>query len=132
MKWISKRLVWGVLVGAVAVAGCGSNAETEAAAAQGGLNEEPPEVAHVGFLREALGAVSLRADQRPLVEQLANDAQARHQTIKQARQALRSALADQVQAGTVDRAALKPPIDALLAAIEQSRAADRAALLKLH
>jgi len=133
MNSFSKRLGWTLLLGAVALAGCGSNAETEAAvAAQGGFSQEPPEVAHVGFMREALNKVALRPEQRPRVEQLASEASARHQSIKQARQTLRNALADQVQAGKVDRAVLKPQIDALLAAIEQSRAADRAALLRLH
>jgi Spy/CpxP family protein refolding chaperone len=133
MSSFSKRLAWGLLVGAVALAGCGSNAETEAAVnAQGGFSQEPAEVAHAGLMREALSKVALRPDQRPLVDQLAAEASVRHQSIKQARQALRYALADQVQAGKVDRAALKPQIDALLAAIEQSRAADRAALLRLH
>jgi Spy/CpxP family protein refolding chaperone len=131
MRAFSKRVVWGSLVAALAVAACGSSAESEAAA-QAGLSEDPPEVAHAGFIREALAKVSLRADQKPLVEQLGREAEARHEPIRKARMDLQGAIADEVAAGKIDRAALKPQIDALLGAIDQSRAADRVALGRLH
>jgi Spy/CpxP family protein refolding chaperone len=121
-------------MGAVALSACGGasvDAET-AAAAQAGGGEDPPEVAHMRFIREALSKLTLRADQKAIVEQLGREADARHEPIRNARSALQGALADQVAAGKIDRAALKPQVDALLQAIEQSRAADRVALGRLH
>jgi len=118
----------------VALSACGGasvDAET-AAAAQAGGSEDPPEVAHMRFIREALSKVTLRADQKAIVEQLGREADARHEPIRNARAALQAALADQVAAGKIDRAALKPQVDALLQAIDQSRAADRVALGRLH
>jgi Spy/CpxP family protein refolding chaperone len=122
------------LVGALALSACGgSSAEAEtAAAAQAGANMDPPEVAHMGFIREALAKVTLRADQKALVEQLGREADARHEPIAKARADLKAALADQVAAGKIDRAALKPQVDAVLQAIDASRAADRVALGRLH
>jgi Spy/CpxP family protein refolding chaperone len=131
MRSFSRRVVWGSLVAALAVSACGSSAESDAMA-QAGVSEDPPEVAETGFIREALGKVSLRADQKPLVEQLAGEAETRHEPIRKARADLQAALADQVASGKIDRAALKPQIDALLSTIEQSRAADRVALGRLH
>ncbi len=121
-------------MGAVALSACGGasvDAET-AAAAQAGGSEDPPEVAHMRFIREALSKVALRPDQKAIVEQLGREADARHEPIRNARAALQAALADQVAAGKIDRAALKPQVDALLQAIDQSRAADRVALGRLH
>jgi len=112
---------------------CASRADSEAASpAQAALNETAPEAGHLHFIRDALSKVTLRPDQKTQVETLVADAQARHATIRQAHQALASALADEVQAGTIDRAALQPQIDALTAAIEQSRPQDQAALARLH
>jgi Spy/CpxP family protein refolding chaperone len=120
-------------MGALALSACGgADAETAGAVAQAGANVDPPEVAHMRFIREALSKVTLRADQKALVEQLGREADARHEPIRNARAALQARLADQVAAGKIDRAALKPQVDALLQAIEQSRAADRVALGRLH
>ena len=133
MRAFSRWVALGSVAGALALTACGSSTEGEAAAAaQAGVNQDPPEVAHMNFVREALTKVSLRPDQQPVVEQLGKDAETRHEAIKAARVALCNALADQVQAGKIDRAALKPQLDALLAAIEQSRPADRAAMVRLH
>jgi Spy/CpxP family protein refolding chaperone len=133
MRAFSKWVALGSVAGALALTACASSTEGEAAAAaQAGVNQDPPEVAHMNFVREALTKVSLRPDQQPIVDQLGKDAATRHEAIKTARGALRNAIADQVQAGKIDRAALKPQMDALLAAIDQSRPADRAAMVRLH
>jgi len=133
MNAFSRWAAWGSLAGALALGACGSSADADAATlAQAEVGENPPEVAHMGFIREALAKVSLRPDQRPIIEQLGREAQVRHEPIQQARLALRGAIADQIAAGKIDRAALKPQLDALLSAIEQSRAADRVALGRLH
>jgi Spy/CpxP family protein refolding chaperone len=132
MRAFGKWVAFGTLVGALALSGCASSAEGQAAtAANVGMNE-PPEVSHVTFIREALSKVSLRPDQRTIVDQLGREAEARHEPIRAARAALQAALADQVAAGKIDRAALKPQIDALTQAIEQSRAVDRVAIGRLH
>jgi Spy/CpxP family protein refolding chaperone len=121
------------LAGALFLSACGSSADADSAAlAQGQMAESPPEAARMGLFREALAKVSLLPEQRPSVEQLGREAQARHEPIQQARIALRGALADQVAAGRIDRTALKPQLDALLSAIEQARAGDRVALGRLH
>jgi Spy/CpxP family protein refolding chaperone len=122
-----------VIAIALGMAACASRAEAEGAASvQAGVVEESPDVAHLHFIKEALSKVSLRPDQQQVVDQLAADAQARHAPIEQARQALANALADQVQAGAIDRASLQTKVDALVQAIDQARPAGRAALVKLH
>jgi Spy/CpxP family protein refolding chaperone len=116
------------------MAACASRAEAEGvtSAQAAAAAVDPPEVAHLHFIREALSKVSLRPDQKQAVDQLTADAAARHAPIQQAREALASALADQVQAGAIDRAALQPKIDALVQAIEQARPAGQTALVRLH
>jgi hypothetical protein len=80
----------------------------------------------------ALSQVALRADQRATIEQMALDAETRAAPEHQAHQALALAIADQVQAGAIDRTALQPKIDAVSAAHVAARPADRAAFEKLH
>ncbi len=81
---------------------------------------------------EALGQVPLRADQRTAIEQMATDAELRGEPGRKAREALVLAIADQVQAGAIDKVALQPKIDAVTAAHDAARPADRAAFEKLH
>src|SRR5439155_12840606 len=122
MRAFSKWAAFGSLAGMVLLTACASSSEGAAAnVAQAGMNEDPPEVAHMAFIRDALAKVSLRADQKTIVEQLGREADARHEPIRASRLALQGALADQVAAGKIDRALLKPQIDALLQSIEQSR-----------
>ena len=56
----------------------------------------------------------------------------RHVKVHEQAKALMLAFADQVEKGQIDRAALKPKIDATIAAFEASRPADRAALERTH
>ncbi|HEY1955314.1 MAG TPA: Spy/CpxP family protein refolding chaperone [Polyangiaceae bacterium] len=81
---------------------------------------------------DALGQVPLRADQRVTIEQMAKDSEARMEPVRKARADVVAAIADQVQAGTIDRAALQPKIDALTAAHQAVEPQNRAALEKLH
>lgn len=87
---------------------------------------------HMKLVAAALSDVPLRPDQRADIEKMAADADARHAEAADARKQVMLALADQVQAGQVDRAALQPKIDAMAAALEKSRPADRAAIEHLH
>jgi hypothetical protein len=87
---------------------------------------------HLKAIADALAQVPLRADQRAEIEQLAAAGEARHQAGKTAHAAILAALADQIAAGKVDRAALQPKIDAATAQMLQSRPLDEAAFDRLH
>jgi Spy/CpxP family protein refolding chaperone len=118
-------------------AGCGGSVAAEAptTTADGVATKAPVAVAahgHVKIAGEALGEVPLRVDQRAQIEKLAADADGRQVAIRTARHALIGALADQVAAGQIDRAALQPRIDAIGAAALGAQTADRAALTQLH
>lgn len=81
---------------------------------------------------DALATVPLRADQRATLEQMAKDADARMEPARKARADLMLAIADQVQAGTIDKTALQPKIDAVAAAHQAVQPQNRAAFEKLH
>ncbi len=113
----------------------------------GSLTSEPPQTADtattkapvavgshgpVKLFGEALGDVPLTASQRAQIEQLATDAETRHAPARAARKDLMTVLASQVQAGQIDRAALQPKIDALVAAMQKAQQGDRAAFEQLH
>ncbi len=83
-------------------------------------------------MTDALADVPLTASQRPVVEKLAADTSARHTASRSAHRDLMIALAAQVQAGAIDRAALQPKIDALGTALQAAQPADRAAFEQLH
>jgi Spy/CpxP family protein refolding chaperone len=87
---------------------------------------------HLRVVADALSQVPLRADQRAEIEQMAKDAEARHAAHAAAHAQVMQALAAQVEAGKIDRAALQPSIDAATSAADASRPADRAALTRLH
>ena len=86
----------------------------------------------VKLFGEALGDVPLTASQRSSIEQLATQAEARHQAAGAARKDVMLALAGQIEAGQIDRAALQPKLDAVTAAMRASQPADRAAFEQLH
>ena len=118
-----------------ALPGCGASAaETPTQTAQAATRAPFAQPSHgpVKMILVALGDVPLRADQRATIDQLAKDAEARHDGVRAAREAMTLAVADQVQAGSIDHAALQPKVDALVAAMDKARPADRAALEKLH
>jgi Spy/CpxP family protein refolding chaperone len=86
----------------------------------------------VKLIGEALGDVPLTPEQRGDIEKLAVDADVRHESARAAKTELLLAIAEQVQAGTIDRAALQPKIDALVAAAGSAQPADRVAFERLH
>jgi Spy/CpxP family protein refolding chaperone len=86
----------------------------------------------VKLVGEALGEVPLRPDQRAELEKLAQEAEARHALLAERRKELMLAIADQVEKGAIDRAALEPTIDRLTADLEKARTEDRAAITRLH
>jgi Spy/CpxP family protein refolding chaperone len=114
---------------------CGGTVSEQPAATQAAATKAPVAVnAHgpVKMFGQALGDVALRDDQRAQIEQLATAAETRHEETRQARADLMNALAAQIDAGAIDRAALQPKIDAVVASFEKNRPADRAALEQLH
>ncbi len=129
-------VILAALLAAGALPACASSASIEQPANQAsGETRAPLAVTAHGPMKlgvEALGEVPLRADQRQTIEQMVKDAETRHQAQRKAREDLTLAVADQVQAGAIDRTALQPRIDAAAAAYEQSRPQDRADLEKLH
>ncbi|HEY3822030.1 MAG TPA: hypothetical protein VGL81_32915 [Polyangiaceae bacterium] len=117
--------------------GCSGTASTEPAVAtpEAVTTRAPVGQATHGPLKlagEALGDVPLTASQRAAIEKLATDTDARHVEARAARKDLVLAIAAQVQAGQIDRAALQPKIDALVAGLQKAQPADRAALEQLH
>jgi Spy/CpxP family protein refolding chaperone len=87
---------------------------------------------HLKVIGDALGDVPLTASQRAAIEKLASDADARHADSRAALKDLMLTVATQVQAGQIDRSALQPKVDALVAAFAKAQPADRAALEQLH
>jgi Spy/CpxP family protein refolding chaperone len=81
---------------------------------------------------EALGEVSLRPEQRTELEKLAVAADARHAAMADGKKDLMLALADQVEKGSIDKAALQPKIDRIVADLEKGRPDDAAALARMH
>lgn len=120
----------------LAATGCSGNGAGEpAVTAQSAATKAPvAQNAHgpVKLVGNALGEIALRPDQRTEIEKLAADTETRHQAGSGVRKDLMEALALQVDAGKIDRAALQPKIDAVAAAWDASRGADRAAFERLH
>jgi len=115
--------------------GCGGTAASAPAAADSSAARAPvAQNAHgpVKLIGEALADVPLTAAQRAEVETLAADAEARHASVEAARRDLMLAVAAQVEAGAIDRAALRPKVDAVAAAVAAAQPADRAAFERLH
>ena len=121
-----------VLAG-VPLLGCGG-AQTSTASQPGAVRAPvaPNANADIKIFTDALGDVPLTQPQRAEVERLAADADGRHADVTAARKGLELALADQVDAGRIDRAALQPKIDALVAAVQHTQGPDRTALEQLH
>lgn len=120
---------------AVPAFGCGAaTTNAQASSAQGAARAPVAQNAHgpLKVIGEALGDVPLTADQRTHIEQLAADADARHADARAARKDLTFALAAQIQAGHLDRAALAPKLDALSAALQKAQPADRTGFEQLH
>jgi Spy/CpxP family protein refolding chaperone len=92
----------------------------------------PNASADIKVFTDALGDVPLTPPQRAEVDKLAADADGRHADIAAARKGLELAVADQVDGGRIDRPALQPKIDAIVAAAQSTQVPDRAAFERLH
>jgi Spy/CpxP family protein refolding chaperone len=131
----SLALILSLGLGAAAV-GCGGTVASEQASSANSAAARAPvaQTAHgpVKLIGEALGDVPMTPSQRAEIEQLATEAEARHATVRAARRDLTVAVAAQVEAGSIDRSALQPKIEAVAGAIGASQPADRAAIERLH
>jgi Spy/CpxP family protein refolding chaperone len=137
MKMIPTFASASLLALALSVAACGGTtaADQGPQTAQSALTTAPIGVATHGpvkMVADALGDVPLRADQRTELEKLATEAEARHQATASAHKDLMEAVAVQIEAGSIDRAALQPKIDAAANAWKSVQDADRASLERVH
>ena len=86
----------------------------------------------VRFVGSALGEVALRPEQRAKLETILKEAETRHASGLGARKELMTAFADQVERGSIDRAALAPKIEAVRDGATRVRPQDLAALDEVH
>lgn len=124
------------LVLALAAFGCSASAPPPPAAGgtrQAIVTEQPGPLRAVGL---AFAGVPLSPEQRTRIEALFRATERRHAEAwkgsTNARKDLLLALADQVQAGAIDKAALAPKLEAAAAPWRTAHEADRAALVDLH
>jgi len=118
----------------VVAIGCGGSVEqpqTQASAASK-APVAPQTHGMVKLIGDALGEVALRPDQRTELEKLAVAADQRHAAMAGGRKELMLAVADQVEKGAIDRSALQPKIDRIIADLEKGRPDDSAALARVH
>ena len=124
-----------LVLGALAIGACGGSVAAEPATAQSAASTAPVGTnthGPVKLVGDALGTVALRPEQRTELEQLATAAETRHESMRTARNELTEAIALQIDAGKIDRAALQPKIDATTQAFDAVRPGDRAALERVH
>jgi Spy/CpxP family protein refolding chaperone len=114
--------------------GCGGTTSSQTVSVPGAVRGPVAQSAHgqVRLIGQALGDVPLTPEQRSDIEKLAADADARHGGARTARTELMLSIAAQVEAGAIDRAALQPKIDALVATAGSAQPADRVAFERLH
>jgi hypothetical protein len=120
---------------ALGAAGCGSAGTEPPAQSAQAATRAPLETKLRGPLAlfgEAVADVPLRAEQRAAIEKLAQEAKARHEALSPMRKEIALALADQVDAGSIDEAALAPKVDAAAAQWSKVQAEDRRAFEALH
>jgi Spy/CpxP family protein refolding chaperone len=125
-----------LLSSALALAGCSGTGQEAPAPATQAQGQIAPVAANahgpVKLVGAALSQIPLRPEQRTEIEKMATEAEVRHETARKAQTDLMNAVADQVQAGAIDRTALQPKIDAAVSAAETLRPQDRAAFQRLH
>ena len=121
-------------IGGLTAAACGGTVEQPQTQASAAAKAPVAPQAHgvVKMFGEALGEVALRPDQRVELEKLAASADTRHAAMADGKKDLMLAIADQVEKGSIDKAALQPKIDRIVADLEKGRPEDAAALARMH
>ncbi len=130
----SLALLAALAVVPASVVACGGSVEAPQTTASAATKAPVGATTH-GFVKvvgEALGEVPLRAEQRTELEKLATEAETRHAAMADGRKDLMGAIADQIEKGALDRAALQPKVDRVVADFEKVRPADNAALARVH
>jgi Spy/CpxP family protein refolding chaperone len=125
---------------AVPLAGCGGSASTTDSTGQPAPAAETAsksiKAKHGGFSDVALGLAlelpGLRADQKQKIEAIRAELSSSTSGLKSAHLAFAKAVAAEVRAGKIDRAALAPAIEAMKTAGEAARPAEQKAWSDLH
>jgi Spy/CpxP family protein refolding chaperone len=120
--------------GSLVAVGCGGSVEQPQTQASAATKAPDAQNTHgvVKLFGAALGDVSLRPDQRTELEKLAASADQRHAAMADGKKELMLAVADQIDKGAIDRSALQPKIDRIVADLEKGRPEDSAALARIH
>jgi Spy/CpxP family protein refolding chaperone len=121
-------------VGSLAMTGCGGSVEQPQTQASAVTKAPIAPQTHgvVKVFGDALGEVALRPDQRTELEKVAVAAEQRHLAMADGKKDLMLAVADQLEKGSIDRAALQPKIDRIVADLEKGRPEDTASLARVH
>jgi Spy/CpxP family protein refolding chaperone len=123
-------------VGSVAAVGCGGSVEQPQTQTQASAVSKAPIAPQthgvVKVFGDALGEVALRPDQRTELEKIALAAEQRHVAMADGKKDLMLGVADQIEKGTIDRSALQPKIDRIIADLEKGRPEDTASLARMH
>lgn len=135
----ARRILFVVSIASVAALsavaiGCGGSVEQPQTQASAVSKAPVAPQSHgvVKLVGDALGEVALRPDQRTELEKLAALADQRHAAMAGGKKDLMLALADQVEKGSIDRAALQPKLDRIVSDLEKVRPDDSAALARVH
>jgi Spy/CpxP family protein refolding chaperone len=137
MMKLARTLAFSLAVGlgSFALVACSGATAEQPQTASAAVTKAPVGTNTHGFVKligEALGEVPLRAEQRTELEKLATEAETRHAGMADGRKDLMIAIADQIEKGSVDRSALQPKIDRIVADVEKVRPDDQAALNRVH
>lgn len=131
-----RSLVFALSIGAASLAaiGCSGTVEQPQTASSAASKAPIAQSAQgvVKMFGEALGDVALRPAQRAELEKLALAADQRHATMADGKKELMLALADQIERGSIDKAALQPKMDRMVADLEKASPDDIAALARMH
>jgi Spy/CpxP family protein refolding chaperone len=121
-------------IGSLAMTGCGGSVEQPQTQASAVTKAPIAPQTHgvVKVFGDALGEVALRPEQRTELEKLAVAAEQRHLAMSDGKKDLMLAVADQLEKGSIDRAALQPKIDRIVADLEKGRPEDTASLARMH
>lgn len=134
IRTLTFALVSALAIGSVAACG-GTAAETQPQTSASAATRAPIGQSTHGLVKvfgDAFADVPLRPEQRADLEKLASAAEARHQPLFSSRKEIMTLLADQIEKGQLDRAALEAKLDKVSADAQKIRAEDEAALVKVH
>jgi Spy/CpxP family protein refolding chaperone len=135
MKSFSRSLVLAsTLALSLAATACSGTAAPTAQSAAATTRAPVAQGTHgiVKLAGEALGDVDLRPEQRAEIEKLAVSSEARHAQLRTDLRAVMLDIADQIEKGSIDKAAMKAKIDDAIVKIDKVRPDDQASLAKLH